>query len=119
MRPGSEEELKSLVSTLKSSCIDVDYATIIGEAALFLSQVGRSDLARQLFHSFENLKKAISECQQKRIEETLKNRLLMERKARMEGTDQQPITLACEAEVDGLLCESLSDVLADLFSFFS
>jgi hypothetical protein len=119
IRPGSEEELTSLVSTLKSCCIDEEYAATISATTLFLSQVGRTDLSQQVFDNYEELRKALAVCQSDRIQDTMKNRLIMERKARMEGMDHPPITLSCEAEVDVLQCAALSGILADFFEFFA
>ena len=118
IRPGSEEELTSLVSTLKASCIDADYAAIVNDTTFFLSQIGQIELSRQLYESYESLRKAVDSSQSDRLDTAAKERLEMARRARMEGMDHPPITLPCEAEVEGLRCENLSSVLTDLFSFF-
>jgi hypothetical protein len=118
IRPGSEEELQFLVSTLKNSCIGADYATIIDETVFFLSQVGHLDLSQQVYETYEALRKAVDLCQTDRLLAAAKERLEMTRKARMEGIDEPSIILPCEAEVDTLRCENLSTTLAELFSYF-
>jgi len=117
IRPGSEEELQSLVESLELACVKTDYAYIVGDTILFLSQVGHIDLSQQLFNSYEALRKSIESLQTKRIEESIMECLEIERKARREGIEETPITLKCEARVDALQCEQLSTVLNDLFSF--
>jgi len=117
IRPGSEGELQNLVGSLEYACVKTEYASIIGDAILFLSQVGHIDLSQQLFSSYETLRKSIESCQTDRIEESALERLQMERTSRREGIDETPLTLKCEAKVDALLCEQLSMVLHELFSF--
>mmetsp|Transcript_12530 Transcript_12530/g.18394 ORF Transcript_12530/g.18394 Transcript_12530/m.18394 type:complete len:1016 (+) Transcript_12530:1090-4137(+) len=117
IRPGSEEELKSLVVDLEISCVKPDYACIVDDTILFLSQVGHIDLSHELFRSYENLRKAIDKCQIERMTEAASEKIETERIARKEGTSDTPITLKCEAAVDALQCKELSGVVCELFSF--
>lgn len=118
LRPGSAEELKFLVHTLKNCCIDANYTAIIDETTIFLSQIGQIELARQLYESYEALRNAVNTCQNDRQQAASKEQIDIARTARMEGNNNATIALPCEAEVNALQCEALSTVLTDLFSFF-
>ena len=118
LRPGSAEELKFLVDTLKNCCIDANYTGVIDETIFFLSQIGQMELAQQLYESYEALRNAVNTCQANRQKAAANEQIEMARTARMEGNNSATITLPCEAEVNALECESLSTSLTDLFSFF-
>ncbi|KAI2501459.1 IKI3 family [Fragilaria crotonensis] len=118
LRPGSEEELKFLVDTLKNCCVDINYTAIIDETAFFLSQVGHMELARQLYESYESLRNAVNAIQTDRQKTDAVERMDMARNARMAGNTNPAITLPCESVVNALQCETLSTVLTDLFSYF-
>jgi hypothetical protein len=117
-KPGSEEELRSLVTLLRVTCVDEEYSGTISDTALFLSQVGHFDLSQEIYESFERLRASIESLQCRRIEEAATERREAIREARIEGLDNSPITLKCEAEVDALRCQKLAESLSDLLSFF-
>ena len=117
MRPGSEEELKSLVNTLKSSCVDPNYCEIIAETIAFLGQVGKLDLARELFEGYNTMKTEIASVQRERIDRARNEKGEHERKARREGIDEPFLVLDVESDVDGFSCAELPDTLHDLFFY--
>mmetsp|Transcript_34330 Transcript_34330/g.39105 ORF Transcript_34330/g.39105 Transcript_34330/m.39105 type:complete len:1329 (+) Transcript_34330:71-4057(+) len=117
VKPGSDEELESLVVALEVACVKPDLTSIINDTMLFLSQTGHIDQSRQLFDSYETLRVAIESCQTKRTKEAALEKFEIERKMRREGIDKTIITLECEAKVDALRCKELSVVLHELFSF--
>jgi aspartyl/asparaginyl beta-hydroxylase (cupin superfamily) len=117
MRPGSEEELRSLVSTLKSSCVDPIYCGIIADMISFLGQVGKLDLAREVFEGYNAMNLSIATVQKERIDLAAKEKEDHERKARREGVDEPFLVLDVEHEVDSLGCTELPGTLHELFSY--
>ena len=117
MRLGSEEELRSLVSTLKSSCVDPIYCGIIADTISFLGQVGKLDLAREVFEGYNAMNLSIASVQKERIDLAKKQKEDHERKARREGIDEPFLVLDCEHEVDSLACTELPGALHELFSY--
>lgn len=117
IRPGSEEELKSLVNTLKVSCADPSYCEIIADTVTFLGQVGKLDLARQLFESYNTMKAEIASVQKERIDGARYEKEEHERKARREGFDEPLIVLEVESDVDSFSCAELPETLHHLFFY--
>ena len=74
MKPGSEEELKYLVSTLKGSVINNEYLQIIVEAIKFLCQVSKTCLAREIYNCYNELKLAVKKSQLDRLNENHRNK---------------------------------------------
>jgi len=120
IQPGSEEELKSLVMTLKSNCIDEAYYDIIAETIEFLAQVGRVSLASQLFDSYNQMRVAINDSQQNRLSKAKAKEEDAKKKALKEGHDHDNtfVKIDCEDEVDALCCKMMPDALEQVFSFF-
>jgi elongator complex protein 1 len=116
-RPGSEEELKGLVNTLRFSHVDASYCEIIAETIEFLAQVGRLELARDLFDGFNAMKTEIAATQKERMDVALKEKEEHERKSRREGIDEPFLVHEAESEVDGFSCAELPDTLHDVFSY--
>jgi elongator complex protein 1 len=117
IRPGSEEELKSLVSTLKSSCVDPIYSEIIADVISFLGQVGKLDLAREVFDGYMTMKMSIATEQKERIDLGAKDKEDHERKVRREGVNDPFLVLDVEHEVDSFNCTELPSTLHELFSY--
>jgi hypothetical protein len=117
IQPGSEEELKSLVSTLKSSCVDPTYCGIIADAISFLGQVGKLDLAREVFDGYCTMKMSLATEQKERIQQSAKDKEHQERKMRREGFDDPFLVLDVEREVDSFDCTELPSTLHELFSY--
>jgi elongator complex protein 1 len=117
LRPGSEEELSFLVSSLKNCCVDATYAAVIEETAFFLVQVGQMELSRRLVNSYESLRTAVETCQKERMISDTQEKFEMQQKVRMEGGKAVNVTLPCEEVVNSLECAVLSTTLTDLFSY--
>jgi elongator complex protein 1 len=117
VRPGSEEELKSLVSTLKSSCVDLIYCGIIADMISFLGQVGKLDLAREVFEGYNTLNLSIATVQKERFDLAAKEKEDHERKARRERVEEPFLVLDVEREVDSFDCAELPSSLHELFSY--
>ena len=118
IRPGSEDELKSLVSALQSSCVNDEYSESIAHTILFLAQVGKVELAQELYEAYTTAEKKISACQTNRMDSDAKEKSDCKKKAQMDGVDNPHIELPCEKEVDALKCPALPYALEELFSYF-
>ena len=114
MRPGSEEELKSLVSTLRANCVDTEYCTIISETIVFLGHVGKLYLGREVFVEYNSMKLAIAGEQKERIDLAQKENEEHERRTRREGVDEAYVVLDIESVVDGFECMELPATLHDV-----
>lgn len=117
LKPGSEEEFKSLIRALQQSVIDDNYCSRIVETIQFLSQVDKIFIAREIYDAYEVLRNQIEKCQMSRIDSAQKAREEEEITARREGQHFENITLDCEAEVDSLRCTVLPPVIHDFFSY--
>ena len=75
------------------------------------------DLGRGLYDAYCCTSQAIHKSQQDRIEAAREEKLHEEKQARREGIDHyEPVTLACEKEVDSMRCAALPSMLVELFS---
>jgi elongator complex protein 1 len=121
MTPGSEEELQSLVATLKGACVDPEYAQTIAETCHFLVVVQHVDLAKELFESYTAVCDTLSRSQTERIDTTRDEKLMAERQLRKAGDQHEDtfilIELPIEKEVDALSCPVVEQTLQDFFSF--
>ena len=109
MVPGSAEELKSLIETLRSSCADRDLSQVIFETIEFLAQTdGAMDTAKELYKSYVQISDAIQESQDDGRE--------ARQKARLAEPHKIPITLPEEDEVVKLLCPKLPDSISEVFA---
>ena len=116
-KPGSEEDLKSLVSKLKNGVVDQEHSTIISETIRFLSQVGKISFALEVYDGYKEMKQSIEKCQRERIDNDSKKVADEEHKSRREGQFQERIVLECEEEVNRLQCADLPVVLHKLLAY--
>ena len=117
MKPGSQEELQSLVSALKSSVVDAMYSSILADALFYLSNNGETELARTVFEGYLRLEEAVLNSQRERIAAVKIEEQSTEKPT---GGDFLPenFKLPCESEVDALRCTPLPSDVHKLFSFF-
>jgi elongator complex protein 1 len=123
-KPGSQEELNSLVFTLKSSCPSDDYARIIAETIHYLIRVKELALASEVYKSYNLMRNSISATQAERMETTRTNKLEAERRSRIIGEEHHEdphilVELPVEKEVDELSCPELDSTLVEFFGFLS
>mmetsp|Transcript_23669 Transcript_23669/g.27368 ORF Transcript_23669/g.27368 Transcript_23669/m.27368 type:complete len:1514 (+) Transcript_23669:153-4694(+) len=116
-KPGSEEELNSVIATLKENVVDEQYFLTIIETIKFLAQVGMFALAKDLYLAYEDLKLQIFESQRERSEESMGKEIEDEKTARREGQPYEKVTLNCEVEINKLGCKPLPQMIHDLLSF--
>lgn len=116
-KPGSEEELKNLVWSLKGSIVDMEYSSIISETIQFLSQVDKVAVAIELYQAYGVLEALVVKSLNDRIEHDNRTRAEDEVKARKEGQPYEKVMLECEDEVNQLRCAKLPQVLSDMFVF--
>jgi len=117
LKPGSEEELQSLVTKLKVHVIDAELSQIIFETIRFLSQVDKVSIALEVFAGYEALKSLVETNQLDRIQkdaETLKNE---EKIARKEGQFFENTILECEGTVNDLRCVESPALLQSLSQY--
>jgi len=117
IKPGSEDELKSLVNTLKGNLVDAEYYAITTETIKFLSQVHMTTISKEMYDAYEDFKTNIETSQRERILHCAKKRQEEERKARRDGQHFEMVTLECEKEVDELGFEALPSIIHDFFSY--
>lgn len=114
---GSEEELKSLIDTMKFNVIEKAYCGTIAETIQFLMQVGKVPFARELFEGYNDLKLSVKASQEKRMSLAAKEKQEAEQKARRDGSNYEHVAVWCEKEVDALGNEDLPKVVEQVFSF--
>ena len=119
IRPGSEEELNSLVSALKSSCVDSEYMKVIEELILFLTQVQIVGPAKNLFVAYEGFKNRVNQSQNERLLQSEKRRIQLKKSAGKSGhgNGDEDLELDCEQDVNALCVEKLPKHLAKIFSY--
>eukprot|EP00536_Pseudo-nitzschia_multiseries_P004484 jgi/Psemu1/253661/estExt_Genewise1Plus.C_740091 len=120
-KPGSEEELQSLVGTLKYSCPDLEYSTTITETIQFLVVVQNFALAKALFEAYNSMRDSIEKSKIERIEKTIKEKKEAEELTRSHGIENDLnhllVDLPVEKEIDSLVCAELATTLSDFFDF--
>mmetsp|Transcript_17532 Transcript_17532/g.36805 ORF Transcript_17532/g.36805 Transcript_17532/m.36805 type:complete len:1678 (-) Transcript_17532:61-5094(-) len=119
MKPGSEEELKSLVDTLKFSIPNDPYLVAISETVTFLMQSGKSPLAKLLFQAYEDLSSAVTKEQKSRSEKDKQDIEERGRFAHIEGRIDEFAEHDCEKDVNELECKFLPESIRNIFSFLS
>lgn len=117
MQPGSEEELNSLVGTLKQSCVNASFASVISDTVAYLIEVGKLALAKELYDGYTSMRLMIVELQQERKDAARKEEEDTERRARKEGIGEMYIRHPVEADVDNLKCPELASSTQEFFSF--
>ena len=123
-KPGSQEELNSLVFALKSSCPTADFARIIAETIHYLIHVQELSWAMEVYKSYNAMRTNISTTQTGRIETTRASKLEVEKQSRVLGEKQHEDThilveLPVEEEVDALSCIELDSSLVLFFEYLS
>jgi hypothetical protein len=116
MKPGSEEELNRLVSTLRNLVIGKEQAFILQETIQFLAQVEEFHVAKELYEAYESFKKQIQSIQTKRLEEDSRKTIVEVENARRNGEHYERIILDCEKAVNEISC---ADFLCDLQTLFT
>ena len=117
LKPGSEEELASLVNKLKDNVISGTSAVLIAETIRFLSQVEMTVHGKELYEEYQNYKTCIKHIQEERISSAALKEAEEERGYRQEGKYHEKVTLDCEKEVDSFTCSDLPNQIHDLFSY--
>lgn len=117
LKPGSEEELNHLVSSLKNAIIDADHRSTIEETIRFLAQVDHFKIAMDLYGAYESFRVQIHDIQLHRIEEDTRKKKEEEQVARRNAEHYDHTILECEIEVDRISCPPLSEVLSSLFCY--
>jgi len=110
-KPGSEEELQSLVVKLKDTVIDKELSQIVSETIRFLSQVQKISIASELFEGYESLKALVESSQLERIQQDSEAQKAEEKNSRKEGRFYEKTILDCEDEVNNLRCAELPELL--------
>ena len=117
LKPGSEEELQSLVTKMKVNVIDGGNLQPITDTIKFLAQVNKITEAKTLYEAYIAFKDRVSEKQQSRIKATMEKTLEKEKLDRSEGKFYERVILDCENTVDQLCCSDLPIMLSSLFLF--
>ncbi|GKY92334.1 hypothetical protein MPSEU_000204500 [Mayamaea pseudoterrestris] len=118
VQPGSEQELKGLVNTLHSTCVDEKSRDIIEESIFYLFREGELACARELYDGFMSFATKIKLLQHTRLQETTGKKMLQEKeRQRLGGLSTEELFHSSELEVDSIACPSLSESLHALFSF--
>ena len=117
MKPGSEEELKELVDTLKHACPDDVYRDFICETITFLLESEKHSMAKLLFESYKELESAIEQSQNARLAQDMMTRTECEKKERQEGCKNEFIQHPCEKDIDAIVCTPLQDSVQNAFSY--
>jgi len=111
MKRGSEDELKSLVSTMEQNCVFDYYLISIAETMFFLSKIGKLNMAKKMFDCYEDMRTRIEISQANRKS----NRNTVTSMSR--DNDEEVICVGCEKIADSLLCSQLPQELRDFFSY--
>jgi IkappaB kinase complex, IKAP component len=117
LKPGTEEELQSLVSKLKESVADQELSDIVSETIRFLSQVGETAVAMEVYKAYELFKALVDQNQCERVEKDVQTFKEEEQTARREGHFYEKVTLECEAEINRLRCSDLPNLIHDFFVY--
>lgn len=121
-KPTVEEELKSLVNILRTSCADAVYVQTVEATIRYLIFVQQLSLASDVFNRYNSMRDAIEKSRVERVETTRKEKAEAERTARMQGEQHDDnhvlVELPIEKEMDELACAVLPESLRDFFSLF-
>ena len=117
-KPGSEEELKELLATLKHTCPDEHHVNVISETVTFLLQSDKQSMATLLFQSYNELVSLVEESQTARLEQDKMAREEHEQKERKEGRLNDFVEHPCEKEITGIRCKALKEGVHRTFSYF-
>ena len=117
IKPGSEDELKNLVGTLKTSIIEGEYFETILETIKFLAQVDMLDFSKMLYESYTTFRKRIEEIKEDRIKQINEKAIEEEIAARNDGQFYEKVTLECEDEVNKLGCQDIPENTKTFFQY--
>eukprot|EP00581_Thalassiosira_minuscula_P011614 CAMPEP_0183715248 /NCGR_PEP_ID=MMETSP0737-20130205/9558_1 /TAXON_ID=385413 /ORGANISM="Thalassiosira miniscula, Strain CCMP1093" /LENGTH=680 /DNA_ID=CAMNT_0025944337 /DNA_START=4 /DNA_END=2046 /DNA_ORIENTATION=+ len=117
MKPGSEEELKELVTTLGHTCPDEHYVAVISETIIFLLQSDKQSMATLLFESYTDLKSIVTQSQNSRLEQDKKEKEEREKRERKEGRINDFVEHPCEKDINAITCKPLQESVQITFSF--
>jgi len=123
-KPGSQEELTSLIVALKGSCPDQEYASIISDTIRYLVRVQEMTLATELYKHYNVMGDSIAKTQSERMEVTRLLKVAAELRSRGMGDDGLDdahilVELPEEKEVDALTCVPLDASLVEFFGYLS
>lgn len=114
MKPGSEEELNELLTTLGHTCPDEHFVDVIDETITFLLQTDKQSMATLLFQSYKDLESAVAQSQAKRLRLDQQEREKEERKdEHLNEFTEHP----CEKDTNGIKCRPLSSSVENTFSY--
>jgi len=116
-KPGGEEELAELVTTLTHGCPDEYYVAVISSTLTFLLQSGKRSVAELLLDSYANIEAVILKSQTERLDQDRKKQEEIEKSIRKEGGIYQFVQHPCEKDVDALRCKPLPETVTKVFSF--
>lgn len=114
-KPGSEDELKELVTSLKHTCPDGHYVEVISETITFLLHSGKLSMAKMLFESYKALELTVAQAQTTRCEKNLKAEKENEMNKQKEGHMEDFIR---HTDVDAISCMPLPEIQS-IFTFLS
>jgi elongator complex protein 1 len=123
-KPGSQEELNSLVFALKGCCPNEEFAGIVSETIRYLVRVQELTLAIELYKRYKIMRESIAKLQTERMETARVQKLEAEKRSRgmiEGGPDDAHVLLELpeEKEVDSLSCASLEPSLVEFFGYLS
>jgi elongator complex protein 1 len=116
-KPGGEEELTDLVTTLTQTCPDEDFSAVVSSTLAFLLQSGKRTMAELLLYAYKNLEAIILKSQNERLDQDRKKQEEMEKSIRMDGGIYLFVQHPCEKDIDALRCYPLKESLTEVFSF--
>jgi len=116
-KPGSEEELKELVTALGHGCPDEHYVAVISETVTFLLQCDKLSMATLLFESYKELSEAVAQSQSARLGRDKEEKEEREKRERKEGRFNDFVEHPCEKDINAIICKPLQGCVQSTFSF--
>ena len=116
-KPGSEEELNELVTTLKYACPDDHYVDVICETITFLLQCDKQSMATLLYNSYIDLEAVVERSQTSRLAWDNDEKVEREKKERKEGRIHESVEHSCEKGINAIRCKPLHESVRGTFSF--
>ncbi|KAL9188474.1 hypothetical protein ACHAXT_006852 [Thalassiosira profunda] len=119
-KPGSEEELKDLLSTLEHTCPDDHYVEVICETITFLLRSDKQSMAILLYESYKEMESAVVQSQAARAERDANERLESEQKERKEGRlPNNFVEHPYEKRINSIRCKPLRESLQTVISLLT
>ena len=116
-KPGSEEELNELLTTLKYACPDDHYVDVICESITFLLQCDKQSMATLLYNSYRDLEAVVERSQTSRLAWDNDEKVEREKKERKEGRIHESVEHSCEKGINAIRCKPLHESVRGTFSF--